>query len=232
MVKQVSAVDETEIVVLPVRPVGSRGQRRKQEILEVALTLFSERGFEGVSLREIAVEASVDHPLIKYHFTDKDQLWREAVSHLFGRMEGEMAAFRSTNAYKDPSGSLRVLIHTLVSYHARYPEHARLMVMESVRDNDRMRWAAETYIKHQHRALVPWLEILIAAGVLPNIPRHELVTIINAMCHVTFTLAPMVQYSWGVPKPEGDDIHAHANAVLAILGLREPMLNVTTSKPS
>ncbi len=39
-------------------------------ILGAALTLFSERGFEGAAMRDIAAKAGVEHSLLRYHFTD------------------------------------------------------------------------------------------------------------------------------------------------------------------
>ncbi len=45
-------------------------EETRDVILQAALTLFSERGFEGVALRDIAAKAGVEHSLVRYHFTD------------------------------------------------------------------------------------------------------------------------------------------------------------------
>lgn len=60
------------------RRAGDSGTR--DAILDAALTLFSERGFEGASLRAIAAEAGVDPALIRHFFGDKDTLFVETVS--------------------------------------------------------------------------------------------------------------------------------------------------------
>lgn len=46
----------------------------KQRILEVARVLFSEKGFEGTSIREIAKIADVNVAAINYHFNNKENL--------------------------------------------------------------------------------------------------------------------------------------------------------------
>lgn len=196
----------------------ARGAAKRDHILDVALKLFADRGYEGVSLRAIAETAGVDHPLVKYHFTDKDALWRDAVRLLFDRMNVELRQQSFATFRDDPDRAFSDVIGALVRYNARHPEHARLMVLESVRDSDRIRWAAETFIRRQHAGIKPWLEASIEHGFLPDLPRHELVTMLNALCHITFTLAPMVRHSWGVDFGGEASIASHIHAVLSLLG--------------
>lgn len=201
-----------------VAPPPARGAAKRSHILDVALRLFAERGYEGVSLRAIAEAAGVDHPLVKYHFTDKDTLWRDAVRLLFDRMNAELRQQSFATFRDDPERAFAGVIGALVRYNARHPEHARLMVLESVRDSDRVRWAAETFIRRQHAGIRPWLEASIEHGFLPDLPRHELVTMLNALCHITFTLAPMIRHSWGVDFGGEASIDSHTQAVLSLLG--------------
>ncbi len=197
--------------------MSARGNAKRAHILNVALRLFSQKGYEGVSLRTIATEAGVDHPLVKYHFSDKDTLWREAVRMLFERMDQEIKSVRFTSFSRDPVSAFEDVVRAVVRYNAKHPEHARLMVLESVSDTERIRWAATTFISKQHAAIRPWLEASIAHGFLPDLPRHELVTMLNALCHITFTLAPMVRHSWGVEMKGQAFVEAHADAVLMML---------------
>ena len=52
----------------------------KDEILNAAIELFSKRGFDGVSIREIASHANVHFALIRYHFGDKEDLYKACIS--------------------------------------------------------------------------------------------------------------------------------------------------------
>ena len=47
---------------------------RRERILVVAERLFAERGYEHVSVREVATAAGVTHPLIYYHWGSKREL--------------------------------------------------------------------------------------------------------------------------------------------------------------
>ena len=59
-------------------------------MLDAALEAFSESGFKGTSTRDIAARAGVHHPLITYHFSNKDRLWRSAVKYVFQDFIGEL----------------------------------------------------------------------------------------------------------------------------------------------
>jgi len=57
-----------------------RNSAQSRELLLVAATeLFSERGYEGTTIREVGVRAGVDAALIARYFGSKAQLFREAV---------------------------------------------------------------------------------------------------------------------------------------------------------
>lgn len=60
-------------------PRRSKKEERREEstrkILDVAEALFGERGFHGVTLRDVAREAGVDTSLVHYYFTDKSELF-------------------------------------------------------------------------------------------------------------------------------------------------------------
>ncbi len=52
----------------------------KDCILNSAIELFSKKGFEGVSIREIANLAKVHFASIRYHFGDKEELYKACIS--------------------------------------------------------------------------------------------------------------------------------------------------------
>lgn len=60
----------------------TRGDETRQLLLEAGLALFSERGFESVSTRELAGEAKVNIAAIAYHFGGKRDLYRAVLQQL------------------------------------------------------------------------------------------------------------------------------------------------------
>ncbi|MEX1100090.1 MAG: TetR family transcriptional regulator [Bacteriovoracaceae bacterium] len=51
----------------------------KEKILQIAHQLFSQKGFDGVSVRDISNEAGVNVSAISYHFENKENLFKETI---------------------------------------------------------------------------------------------------------------------------------------------------------
>ena len=53
-----------------------KGDERRAQILQTAVSLFSQRGFSGTTTKEIARAAGVSEAIIFRHFGSKDELWK------------------------------------------------------------------------------------------------------------------------------------------------------------
>lgn len=71
-----------------------RGEDRRAQIIDIALTLFAQKGFANTKTREIAEAAGISEALIFQHFKTKDGLIKAALATLFhshpvsGKLEG------------------------------------------------------------------------------------------------------------------------------------------------
>ncbi|MDK9699493.1 MAG: TetR family transcriptional regulator [bacterium] len=52
----------------------------RARILDTAFTLFAEKGFHGVGVREIAVAAKVNQAMVHYYFQTKEQLYHRVIA--------------------------------------------------------------------------------------------------------------------------------------------------------
>ncbi|MEM7492681.1 MAG: TetR/AcrR family transcriptional regulator [Pseudomonadota bacterium] len=195
-------------------------ERQKREtrasILQAALDQFAERGFDGASIRDIAKRAGVFHGLIKYHFENKEELWKAAVSFLFERQATEMA---NPEGFDDlpPAEQARNWLRRYVHYCAHHPEHARIMVQESLRDSERLRWAVKEHIAPVHEIARDVSSRWMQAGIYPAIPYHAIIYIISSSAQAPFMLAPEVRHSSGVDVMNTAQIDAYADALITML---------------
>lgn len=58
----------------------TRGQARKEQILEAAIELFATHGFRGTSLSVLAERVGMTHPGLLYYFGTKERLLEEVVA--------------------------------------------------------------------------------------------------------------------------------------------------------
>lgn len=64
----------------PARTRRNNPDGARQAILDAAERLFAERGYYGVTLREIAAEAELKLNMVTYHFGTKDELFARMIS--------------------------------------------------------------------------------------------------------------------------------------------------------
>lgn len=195
------------------RPV----EETRSAILEAALKLFSERGFEGAAMRDIAALAGVEHSLVRYHYSDKATLWRAALARLIVEMNAHMAAGWRITRRQPPLERFKATLRDYVRYCARHPEHARIMVQEAMGESDRVAWIADNIVGPQHRGMASLLQTLMDQGHLPRLPMRNLIYMLAAAAQSPFTLAGEVRHAYGVDMSEEAEIERHADALIALL---------------
>jgi AcrR family transcriptional regulator len=70
----------------------SRGEDTSRRILETAIRVFADKGYEGASTRLLAEQAEVNLPAIQYYFGSKEGLYRAAIGHIADFVEERMAS--------------------------------------------------------------------------------------------------------------------------------------------
>lgn len=68
----------------------ARENKTKEKIIEAARKLFSEKGFEGVSMEDIAQASGVRKSLIYYYFPSKEVLFEEVWIKVIDELENEV----------------------------------------------------------------------------------------------------------------------------------------------
>jgi AcrR family transcriptional regulator len=123
----------TEIASTPRRPkVPSRvrmsGQERREQLLDVGRKLFAEKGFEVVSVEEIAAKAGVSKPVVYEHFGGKEGLYAVVV-------DREMNHLLDSVSEALTAGNARALLEqaglALFDYIDVYPDGFRILVRDS-----------------------------------------------------------------------------------------------------
>lgn len=155
----------------PARKQQQRSIVTQQKLLDAAIGAFSENGFKGTSTRDIADRAGVHHPLITYHFKNKDQLWRAAADRVFREFNISLVKAMAEVPEVDPRARAETFIRTYVRYARGQPALHKIILQESSQPSDRLDWLIETHLKPLFDEVVKALKKLQDLGIaLPGDP--------------------------------------------------------------
>ena len=70
---------------------------KKEHIMNAAIELFAEKGFEGSSIRDLAARADVNVAMVNYYFGSKDKLFEAIVAYKAGFMRGKLDEIAANN---------------------------------------------------------------------------------------------------------------------------------------
>ena len=110
------------------QPSLEKRNQTTQRILKAAATIFSEVGFAGARVDEIAKSAGVNKATIYYHIGDKQALYAQVLHTLFGDAADRFE--RNIGTARSPVEKLKRYIQTVAETLERHPELAPIMLRE------------------------------------------------------------------------------------------------------
>ena len=151
----------------PARKQQQRSIVTQQKLLDAAIEAFSESGFKGTSTRDIADRAGVHHPLITYHFKNKDQLWRAAADRIFREFNVSLVKAMAEVPESRPRARAEAFIRTYVRYAHNQPALHKFILQESSQPSARLDWLVENHLKPLFDIVVKSLRELQELGIAP-----------------------------------------------------------------
>ncbi len=127
---------------------GERRDKRRQEILDTASRLFTQLGYENVTLRAIAEELGYAHATLYRYFPDKSHLLAEICRETFDLLLSEFDAIAAS--FPDPAERLFQTSRGFVRFGLSHPQHFRIVFFGP---DDRQGIRAGDYINQIGRPL-------------------------------------------------------------------------------
>ena len=131
----------------PARKQQQRSIVTQEKLLDAAIEAFSENGFKGTSTRDIAGRAGVHHPLITYHFKNKDQLWRESADRIFRAFNISLVKAMAEVPEVDPKARAEAFVRTYVHFSRSQPALHKVILQEASYPSDRLDWLVENHLR-------------------------------------------------------------------------------------
>jgi len=103
----------------------SKTESNKSCILREAAVLFSQKGYERTSMREIAEKVGISKPAIYYHFSNKQALFEELITTSFNMSQKRITDIANCDC--DPIKKLNDLALGFLQSTKQNPDGARFM---------------------------------------------------------------------------------------------------------
>jgi AcrR family transcriptional regulator len=99
-------------------------------LLTAAIELFSQKGYDGITVDEIVAKARVNKRMIYHYFGSKEAIYREVLREVFGRLTRlEIAA---VNPMVPLEETLEAIVRTYFAFLAANPEFVQLLLWENL----------------------------------------------------------------------------------------------------
>jgi AcrR family transcriptional regulator len=159
-------------------PPAPRRRSRRDEILDIAVGLFAQRGYHGVSMDDIGSAAGVTGPALYHHFAGKEAM---LVAALIPVSEGLLNGGRERVA-RHP-GDARATLTDLIEFHVEFALENPAVIALHLHELDRLPDEPKRQIRRLQRLYVEeWVGVL--AALRPDLDAGEA----RVLAHAAFGL--------------------------------------------
>lgn len=198
----------------PSKKTQERTEVTRAKILESATTLFSEQGYDGVTISKIEKTAGVHRGLAAYHFQDKPGLWKAVASGSFGQMRTEFEQRLKLMKELSREERLALIVRFYVHFNAAHPEVSALMSHEARQKTWRIQYLIDNHVK-------PACDSMEAlSGEILGLDRDAFIHwyyILISASSTLFYFAPECEMLFDVDSRAPEMVEKHAELLVAML---------------
>ena len=149
--------------------------RNRKRIIDAALEVFSQHGYRGATLDQIAEQAGLSKPNILYYFDGKEAIHVTLLNKL---METWLDPLAKMDPNGDPLGEILGYMHRKMQMSRKFPRESRLFANEVLQGAPRMGPHLESGLKPLFEEKVALIQSWMDDGKLAiSDPRHLIFSI-------------------------------------------------------
>ena len=148
------------------RPRDADATRRA--ILGAAFAEFTERGYSGGRVDDIASRTGMSKRMIYYYFGSKEGLYAAVLEEAYGAMRDAEAALNLDNL--PPAEAMRRMVEITFDHHAANPGFVRLVAVENIEGARQV--AASPAIRTRNAEVIGRITALLARGEASGVFRR------------------------------------------------------------
>ncbi len=153
-------------------------QRNREAIREAALDVFSQQGYRGATLDQIADRAGLSKPNLLYYFPSKEAVHLDLLSRL---LDSWLDPLRELDPKGAPRDEILAYVRRKLDLSRDFPRESRLFANEILQGAPRIMEALEGELKALVDEKAALLADWAAAGRIADLPPHHLIFSIWAL---------------------------------------------------
>lgn len=134
----------------------------RDKILQVALEEFSEKGFSGVRVEQLAKAAQVNIRMIYHYFKSKDQLYLDVLEYTVNELRNNELQLNLDIASIDPIQGILSLYDFTEQHFATHRELFRILQYENLHNAENIQRSSHIPLISSH--LLHYFEVLLQRG--------------------------------------------------------------------
>jgi AcrR family transcriptional regulator len=207
----------------PPRRARRDADQTRRDILAAAAAEFSEKGYAGGRVDDIAARTRTTKRMIYYYFGGKEGLYAAVLEEAYGGMRDAEGALRLDEL--PPVEAVRRLVETTFDHHADHPDFVRLVSGENIEEARTV--AASSTIRRRNAAVVGAIDALLRRGeeegaFRPGVDPLDLHMLISGFCFYRVSNRHTLRAIFGEDPAAPGRAEAHrrmiVEAVLRYLG--------------
>jgi len=162
----------------------------RSRLLDAALVLFAEHGYDGVAVDDIVARAGANKRMVYHYFGSKEALYGEVLRTVYDELEViETALFDARDTAQDPVRAMEQTVSAYFSFLQKHPRFVRLLLWENLNEGRHLKKLDRPVTKSP---VLTHLSRILEAGeksarFRPGLdPRNVLVSLIG-LCLVYFS---------------------------------------------
>jgi AcrR family transcriptional regulator len=217
--------DDPRAVAEAAAPRRARdADQTRRDILAAAAAEFSEKGYAGGRVDDIAARTRTTKRMIYYYFGGKEGLYAAVLEGAYGGMRDAEGALRLDEL--PPAEAVRRLVETTFDHHAAHPEFVRLVSGENIEAARTV--AASPTIRARNAAVVGAVAALLRRGgaegaFRPGVDPLDLHMLISGFCFYRVSNRHTLRAIFGKDPTAPERAEAHRRMVVeAVLRFLAP----------
>ena len=190
-------------------------EETRREIVDAALEVFADVGFEGASLREIAARAGTTHGLVRHHFGSKDGVWHAVVDAANAEYWSALVPLISRGVEQDAAlCTVKEVLRGIILVAARHPQTVRLLMHEGVKGGARLDYILGR-IAPQRALMDPLYLEVRRRGFLGRFDNEAFFLFVLTAGAMPFALAGLTGRLYGADVLSEEQAGLHADRIIA-----------------